>query len=123
LYRPDGADLYFHSLMIAPSTLMVPITALLGPTISYNFLVWLSFVGSAFGVYLLALRVLGPLGSRRAAFLGGVVYAFSAYRFSRMMGHLDLLSTQWLPFVRCSCFAPLARGAGQTHARSPSSLC
>ncbi|MBP6703837.1 MAG: hypothetical protein KA385_10045 [Vicinamibacteria bacterium] len=99
LYRPDGADLYFHSLMIAPSTLMVPITALLGPTISYNFLVWLSFVGSAFGVYLLALRVLGPLGSRRAAFLGGVVYAFSAYRFSRMMGHLDLLSTQWLPFV------------------------
>jgi hypothetical protein len=99
LYSPDGAALYFHSLMLAPSALMAPVTARLGPTISYNSLVWLSFVGSAFGVYLLALRVLGPGGSRRAAFLGGVLYAFSAYRFSRMMGHLDLLSTEWLPFA------------------------
>lgn len=116
LYRPDGADLYFHSLMLAPSTLMAPVTALLGPTISYNVLVWLSFVGSAFGVYLLALRVLGPGGSRRAAFLGGVVYAFSAYRFSRMMGHLDLLSTEWLPFVALFLLRSAREGGGANAA-------
>jgi hypothetical protein len=62
LYSPDGAALCFHSLMLAPSALLAPVTARLGPTISYNSLVWLSFVGSAFGAYLLALRVLGPGG-------------------------------------------------------------
>ncbi|MBX7184230.1 MAG: hypothetical protein K1Y01_03705 [Vicinamibacteria bacterium] len=117
LHQPDGADLYFHSLMLAPSALMAPVTALLGPTISYNILVWLSFAGSAFGIYLLARRILGPGGSREAALLGGVMYAFSAYRFSRMMGHLDLLSTEWLPFaalflLRCAREGGWANAAG-----------
>ena len=99
LYHPDGTSLYFHSLLLAPSALMAPITAAFGTTVSYNALVWLSFVGSAFGVYLLVLFLLDGEPSRRAAFLAGTAYALSAPRFSRMMGHLDLLSTQWLPFA------------------------
>jgi hypothetical protein len=98
LYHPDGTSLYFHSLLLAPSALMAPITAALGTTVSYNALVWLSFVGSAFGVYLLVL-FLSDGEARAAAFLAGTTYALSAPRLSRMMGHLDLLSTEWLPFA------------------------
>jgi hypothetical protein len=99
LYQPDGTSLYFHSLLLAPSALMAPITATLGPTVSYNLLVWLSFVGSALGVYLLVLSLLDGGPSRPAALLAGTAYALSAPRLTRMMGHLDLLSTQWLPFA------------------------
>jgi hypothetical protein len=99
LYWPDGTALYFHSLLLAPSLILAPITAALGATISYDLLVWLSFLGSALGTYALVLTVLGRGASRPAAFVAGVVYAFGAYRFSRMMGHLDLLSTEWLPFA------------------------
>jgi hypothetical protein len=99
LYQPDGTSLYFHSLLLAPSALMAPITAIFGATVSYNTLVFLSFVGSGFGVYLLVLFLLDGEWRRPAAFLAGAAYALSAYRFSRMMGHLDLLSTQWLPFA------------------------
>jgi hypothetical protein len=99
LYRPDGTSLYFHSLLLAPSVIMSPITATLGPTFSYNLLVWLSFAGSAWGTYALLLTLCGRNSSRPAAFAAAVVYAFSAYRFSRMMGHLDLLSTEWLPLA------------------------
>jgi hypothetical protein len=55
-------------------------------------------VGSAFGVYLLVL-FLSDGEARAAAFLAGTAYALSAPRLSRMMGHLDLLSTEWLPFA------------------------
>jgi hypothetical protein len=99
LHHPDGADLSFHSLLLAPAALVSPVTATLGATVSYNLLVWLSFVGSAIGVYLVVLELRPENRSRLAAFLAGVAYAFAAYRFRRMMGHLDLLSTEWLPFA------------------------
>ena len=64
-----------------PSALLAPVTALCSPTVSYNILVGLSFVGSAFGVYLLCLFLLDGDG-RRAAFLAGAAYALSAPRSS-----------------------------------------
>ncbi|HET6897679.1 MAG TPA: hypothetical protein VFK70_05000 [Vicinamibacteria bacterium] len=110
VHHPDGADLSFHSLMLAPSALASPLTAAMGPTVAYNLLVCLSFLGSAFGVYLLVLELLGEKGSPLAAGLAGAGYAFSAYRFSRMMGHLDLLSTEWLPFAALFLVRSLRQG-------------
>lgn len=113
LHQPDGASLHFHSLCLGPSVLALPITATLGPTVGYNLLVWLSFVLSAFGVYRLVLGLRGADVSREAAFLAGVVYAFAAYRFSRMMGHLDLLSTQWLPFAALFLLRSIREGGSR----------
>jgi hypothetical protein len=42
---------------------------------------------------------LHPRPARLAAFVAGAVFTFSSYRFVHVLGHLDLLSTQWLPFV------------------------
>lgn len=111
LYFPYGASLYFHTLNLLPSALAVPIVSAFGLAAAYNTLVFVSFVLSGYSVYRLALYVLrvhgedawtDPLGVRLAAFAAGVMFAFSSYRFVHLLGHLDLLSTWWLPlFVLC----------------------
>ena len=108
MYFPYGASLYFHTLNLLPSALVLPIVATAGLTPAYNALVLLSFVTSAYGMFRLALYVLTRDGikgaeprftTRMAAFVAGLIFAFSAYRFVHTLGHLDLLSTQWLPFT------------------------
>jgi hypothetical protein len=105
LYFPYGASLYFHTLNLLPSLLAVPVVALFGLTVGYNFLVFLSFILTGYGTYRLVCYVLtdeagslpGVAGTRLAAFLAGVVFTFSSYRYAHLLGHLDLMSTQWLP--------------------------
>jgi hypothetical protein len=106
VHHPAGSVLYFHSLMLFPSLLALPVVTTLGLTAAYNFVVFLAFVGSGYGAYRLALEVLGTVDApegrafvaRGAAFLGGLVFTFNGYHFARLLGHLDLASYQWLPF-------------------------
>jgi hypothetical protein len=108
VFYPYGAHLYFHGLNLLQGTLALPITLGLGLPAAYNSLVLLSFTLSGYGTYRLALHVLAhdvdrdevakhPGPARLAAFVGGAAFAFSSYRFVHLLGHLDLLSTQWLP--------------------------
>lgn len=101
VYHPDGASLLFHSLALAPALVAIPIVGLVGLTAAYGLLAAASFVASAEGARRLFLEVAGDDGSparRLAAFLCGAFFAFSAYRFTHLLGHLDLLSTFVLPF-------------------------
>jgi len=97
VFYPGGYDLALHEMSLANVSLGMPLTILYGETVSYNALVLLSFVLSGFGMYVLALRL---TGERRAALLGGVIFAYCSYRMGHLgAGHLNLLGTQWLPFV------------------------
>jgi len=97
VFYPEGYYLALHEMSLANVSLGTPLTILCGETVSYNTLVLLSFVLSGFGVYLLAFRL---TRARLAALLGGVVYAFCSYRMGHLgAGHLNLLGTQWLPFL------------------------
>src|SRR6185369_4491378 len=91
-----------------PAAVVAPATALLGVIPAFNLLVAASFVLSGYAAYRLALYVLrtrcasepGVTGASRvrtAAFVGGVAFAFSSYRFVHLLGHLDLLQTEWIP--------------------------
>jgi hypothetical protein len=106
LHFPFGASLYFHTLNFLPAVIALPVTVMFGIPAAYNFLVLLSFVLSGYGAYRLALYVLVRLEHaavhdigrlRLAAFVAGAAFAFSSYRYVHLFGHLDLLSTQWLP--------------------------
>ena len=108
LYFPNGASLYFHTLNFLQSVLSLPVAAIWGLPAAYNYLVFLSFILTGYATYRLALYVLqtdlatsesgGATGvARHGAFLAGVVFAFSSYRYVHVLGHLDLVSTQWLP--------------------------
>lgn len=125
LHAPTGADLRFQTM--APfnglATLPVQLTAGLLP--AYNAAVLLSFVLGGYGAYLLALYALRERGRQgdketrkqgtdigysafsihrssfivpSAAFLAGVIFAFSPYHFAHTLGHLQLIALQWIPF-------------------------
>jgi hypothetical protein len=107
LHFPYGASLYFHTLNLLPDILALPIATMAGPAAAYNVIALTAFVLSGYGMYRLALYVLVRLDPAEekagaaiplAAFTAGVVFAFSSYRFVHLLGHLDLLSTEWLPF-------------------------
>lgn len=96
LYYPTGVDLYLQTLNISNGGLLWPVTRLWGPVAAYNAAVLLALVLSALGGYLFALQV---ARHRLAAFIGGLVFAFSPYHLTKIWdGQLELISTQWLAF-------------------------
>ncbi len=99
---PFRTRLVFHpvgDVAVLPETpvnefLTIPLQAITGVVLLYNLLVLASFVLSGYFTYLL----LDRLELRRdLAFVGGVIFAFCAYRGVRSLGHLSLLTTQWMP--------------------------
>ena len=107
LYFPYGAQLYFHTLNLLPSYLVQPVVSLAGLAAGYNTLVIGSFVSTAYVTYRFAMYVLSRQGTtlqstRGAALLAGAIFTFSSYRVAHLLGHLDLLNTQWLPLFALS---------------------
>ncbi len=101
LYHPTGYSLYFHTLNIFNALLTLPIQLSFGLTISYNFVVLFSFVIGGYGTYLLALHIIkaGTRGSDHlVAFLAGVIFTFSPFHFAHLLGHMQVISLEWLPF-------------------------
>ncbi|MFB0534320.1 MAG: hypothetical protein ACETWR_04990 [Anaerolineae bacterium] len=103
VYYPTGASLYFHTLNIFNGLLTVPVQGIFGLTVAYNFVVVFSFVVGGYGTYLLVYRLgTGPSSrsgqSRLAAFVAGLVFTFSPYHFAHLLGHMQLISLEWLPF-------------------------
>lgn len=96
LFYPRGVSLGLHSLSLANGLLSVPLQTLCGPVAAHNWLVLLSFVLSALGVYALA-RELGAAAP--GAVVASVAFSLCPYRVAHSVGHLNLLSTQWIPFT------------------------
>jgi hypothetical protein len=110
VHFPYGSHLYFHTLNLLQDVMALPITILAGLPAAYNFLVVLSFTLSGYAMYRLSRYVLDhdvdrdcsaaqDGRARLAAFVAGMAFTLSSYRFVHLLGHLDLLSTQWLPFT------------------------
>ena len=104
---PDGVYLYFHTLNIFNGLTFLPVTLNAGVLVAYNVAVVFSFVVGGYGTYLLALYVMRHdsldgrglrLQACLAAFLGGVVFAFSPYHTAHLLGHMQLISLEWIPF-------------------------
>ena len=134
-FYPHPLSLCFLESLLPQSIQAAPILLAGGGPLAHNILVLVSFPLAGLGTFLLA-RELGA--SRAGAFLGGLGYAFCAYRFHHLV-HLQSLSIQWLPLAvlfarraalrrpaarllcwpRCSlCFRP--RAAAITPSPSPS---
>jgi hypothetical protein len=119
LYHPYGAALYFHTLNFFGDILVLPLMHVVSIAAAYNTLVLASFILSGYAVYRLALAIVGA-SAYREAFLAGVAFMCSSYRLAHLVGHLDLVSTQWLAwYALCltrtrrdgGWLAPLAGGA------------
>ena len=103
IFYPQGTGLYLHALNALNGLVSLPVqfgvaafsTSVNGAIAGYNFIVLLSFTLAAYGAFCLA-RYLW--GSGQAALVAGLAYGFSTYGFDHLLGHLNLISYELIPF-------------------------
>ena len=96
LFYPEGANLYFHTFSPLNCLPAVPLQRIIGLVPTYNLIMLLTFVLTAYGGYLLC-RHLG-FGAA-ASFIGGQVISFNPFRLAHAGHHLNICSTYLLPFL------------------------
>jgi hypothetical protein len=102
IFYPHRNVLAYSENLLASSLLVAPVLKISqNPILAYNVIFLFSFIFSGFGTYFLIWYL---TQNPYAGLLSGIIFAFSPYKFSHL-GHLHLLSTQWLPF----CFLFLHR--------------
>jgi hypothetical protein len=113
LYYPFGTDLYYHTLALPLCLIGLIPQVLFGLPAAYNTVLLVAFTLSGYGMFRLILCVLGPGDGERgiagaggllgfdgryaAAFLGGIVFAFTPYTLDALKGQPEVLSLQWMP--------------------------
>jgi hypothetical protein len=94
LYYPYGVDLYYHTLGLPLGIIGLVPQVLFGLPAAYNTVVLAAFTLSGYGAFRLGLLFTQkPL----AAFLGGVVFAFTPYTLDALKGQTEVTSVQWIP--------------------------
>ena len=88
--------LAFSEHLIADMLVAFPVILIThNPVLAYNLILFLSFVLSGFGMFLL---INYYIKDSYSAFVGGVVFAFCTIRFAHFE-HMQLLTAQWMPFA------------------------
>ena len=120
IFAPTGADLRFQTMAPFNGFMFMNVQTTIGLISAYNAAVLFSFVVGGYGAFLLALYALRGRAARgtaaAAAFIAGIIFAFSPYHFSHTLGHLQLISLQWIPFYALYLVRGLDRAA-QPEAR------
>lgn len=94
IFFPLKNTLAFSEHMIILSLIAFPVSLVSGNAIlGYNFVQILAYMLCGFAVYLLVFEL---TKNRIAAFIAGVIFAFSPYRF-RQVGHIQNLAVFWTP--------------------------
>ncbi len=96
IFYPYANTLAYSESLIPQTLLAAPVILSTNlPAFAHNLLALLSFVLAAFGMYLLAFDL---TRSRAAGLVAGMIYTFTSYKMMHF-AHLQLLSSQWLPFA------------------------
>jgi hypothetical protein len=96
LNYPQGWNLATTDITPAMVALALPGSLLVSPTFGYNFAMLLSFILSGWAMYLWMRHL---TGDSLAGLVAGTVFAFLPFRMAHfVVGHLNLLGTQWFPF-------------------------
>ena len=96
IFYPSPLTLAYSDHLFAQAIQIFPVWVATGnPILSYNLLFISTFVLSGLGMYLLMREL---TGNSTAAFAAGLLFAFAPYRLPQS-SHLQVLSSQWMPFV------------------------
>jgi hypothetical protein len=111
LYYPTGVTLYFHTLNPFNGLTTLPVQLAFGLIAAYNAVVLMSWVLAGYGMFLLARWVIlregrGARGEGRvgafagfiAPFVAGLIYTLSPFHMAHLLGHMQVMSLQWMPF-------------------------
>jgi hypothetical protein len=96
IFYPEPLTLAYSEHLAALVAQILPVYALTGNIVlCYNLLFLSTFVLSGLGTYLLVREL---TGSARAGLLAGLLFAFAPYRIGQF-SHLQVISSQWMPFA------------------------
>lgn len=96
LFYPEGVSLRFHSVSWLTGLIAAPFRGLFGATAGYNLTFLLQTWLCAVAMFALARHL---TGSRSAAWLAGLVFAFAPYRMSQATSHPNLAFLAAAPLV------------------------
>ena len=95
-FYPFPDSLAFTDAPLAIVPIAAPVIWLTGnPVLAVNVATFVAFVPSGFFTYLLARHL---TRSTSAGIVAGIVFAFAPYRIAHL-GHLQLLTSQWMPLA------------------------
>ncbi len=127
LYYPTGVGLYFHTLNPINGLMTMPVQLTGGLILAYNAVVLISWTLSGYGMFLLCLWLLGRrdgaalkprAGKRSAAFVAGLIYTFAPFHMAHLLGHMQVMGVQWIPFYALFLLRALEeRSAGRAWLR------
>lgn len=89
VYPPTGANLFFHTHVVLPTLLTIPLGMLLGPVGGYNAMILLLLSGGA-SVYAAFVRSTFECGAT-AAFIVGALFGFCPYFVFKVHAHVNLV--------------------------------
>lgn len=96
IFHPEPLTVAYSEHLVPQMVQALPVLAATDNVVlAYNLLFLSTFVLSGLGVFLLV-RTL--TGNATAAFIAGLAFAFAPYRLAQF-SHLQVLSSQWMPFV------------------------
>jgi hypothetical protein len=96
IFHPAPLTLAYSEHLVPQAIQSLPVYTLTrNPILCYNLLFLSTFVLSGLGMYLFVREL---TGRPAAAFVAGLLFAFAPYRFPQS-SHLQVLSTQWMPFA------------------------
>lgn len=96
-FYPHPNTLAYTENLIGISVLALPFWLLAhNPAFSYNVLLYIVFVLSAFMMFLLCDYL---IKNKYAAFIGGLIFAFNSDNMWHSAGHLNLVYLMWIPLI------------------------
>ena len=135
LYAPTGVSLYFHTLNPFNGLVTLPVQLTLGLIPAYNTVVFLSWTLAGYGMFLLTRWIVGtsdaspfdksshcessfswlksPALLFSAPLLAGLVYALSPFHMAHLLGHMQVMSLQWIPFYILALLQALKASVNQ----------
>lgn len=108
LYYPYGVELYLHDLALPNGLIALGPYLLFGIFAAYNTVVLASYLLSGYAAFRMVWYCLGRTASTgvagdrwvrfAAAFLGGIIFAFTAYSLDAQK-QINILALEWVPFA------------------------
>jgi hypothetical protein len=119
VFHPAPLTLAYSEHFIAQAVQVLPVYAVTrNPILCYNLLFISSIALSGLGAYLFVREI---TGDGRAAFVAGLLFAFAPYRMPQGP-HLQVLSSQWMPFALYGVRRYLDVGRGRSLAGGAAAL-
>jgi len=109
MFFPHGVDLRYHCFSWLNTALWLALEPLIGAVAAYNLSVLWVFPLAGWGMERLVHEL---TGSKGAAFVAGLVYAFVPYRLGQY-NHPHLMGVQWFPFYTLYLLRALRNGRWQ----------